>query len=320
MTSRYGIDPRRASTRSSPSGASRATAPTRCGTPSTASRSRSTTPPRSRARSASASTDALPLALDVAHRADRARRHDDRSGCGRARRDGAQIETVLMRYPERATVCVSSQAGCAMGCTFCATGQAGFERHLDAGEIVEQVRARRARVARNASATSCSWAWANRSRTTTTRGPRSTASTTTSGCRRGASPSAPSASRPAIRRLAGEDLPVTLAVSLHAPTDDERERARPAQPPLPDRRGARRRRRVRGRQGPAGHLRVRLHRRRERLARPGRGARAAARRLPGRRRRPREPDPAQPHRRLRRARAARRRRCGPSPTGCGPTG
>ncbi|HEV7525506.1 MAG TPA: radical SAM protein, partial [Acidimicrobiia bacterium] len=53
--------------------------------------------------------------------------------------DGAQIETVLMRYAARATVCVSSQAGCAMGCTFCATGQAGFERHLSAGEIVEQV-------------------------------------------------------------------------------------------------------------------------------------------------------------------------------------
>jgi 23S rRNA (adenine2503-C2)-methyltransferase len=53
--------------------------------------------------------------------------------------DGAQVETVLMRYPDRATVCVSSQAGCAMACTFCATGQAGFERHLDAGEIVEQV-------------------------------------------------------------------------------------------------------------------------------------------------------------------------------------
>jgi 23S rRNA (adenine2503-C2)-methyltransferase len=51
----------------------------------------------------------------------------------------AQIETVLMGYRDRATVCVSSQAGCAMGCPFCATGQAGFERHLDAGEIVEQV-------------------------------------------------------------------------------------------------------------------------------------------------------------------------------------
>src|SRR5918999_4310517 len=53
--------------------------------------------------------------------------------------DGASVETVLMRYPARATVCVSTQAGCAMGCTFCATGQAGFERHLTAGEVVEQV-------------------------------------------------------------------------------------------------------------------------------------------------------------------------------------
>ncbi len=52
---------------------------------------------------------------------------------------GDQVETVLMRSADRATVCVSSQAGCAMGCTFCATGQAGFERHLDRGEIVEQV-------------------------------------------------------------------------------------------------------------------------------------------------------------------------------------
>lgn len=53
--------------------------------------------------------------------------------------DGASFETVLMRYPDRATVCVSSQAGCAQGCPFCATGQSGFERHLSAGEIVAQV-------------------------------------------------------------------------------------------------------------------------------------------------------------------------------------
>ena len=52
---------------------------------------------------------------------------------------GSRIETVLMLYPDRATVCVSSQAGCAMACGFCATGQAGFTRHLTAGEIVEQV-------------------------------------------------------------------------------------------------------------------------------------------------------------------------------------
>ncbi len=53
--------------------------------------------------------------------------------------DGAQIETVLMEYETRNTVCASTQAGCAMGCTFCATGQGGFQRNLTAGEIVEQV-------------------------------------------------------------------------------------------------------------------------------------------------------------------------------------
>jgi len=52
---------------------------------------------------------------------------------------GSRVETVLMLYPDRATVCISSQAGCAMGCGFCATGQAGFTRHLTVGEIVEQV-------------------------------------------------------------------------------------------------------------------------------------------------------------------------------------
>ena len=52
---------------------------------------------------------------------------------------GAQIETVLMEYDTRNTVCVSTQAGCGMGCTFCATGQGGFQRNLSAGEIVEQV-------------------------------------------------------------------------------------------------------------------------------------------------------------------------------------
>ena len=59
--------------------------------------------------------------------------------------DGKLIESVLMLYDPRsdsrgrATVCVSSQAGCAMGCVFCATGQAGFERNLTTGEIVAQV-------------------------------------------------------------------------------------------------------------------------------------------------------------------------------------
>ena len=53
--------------------------------------------------------------------------------------DGAAIEAVAMGYGRRTTLCVSSQAGCALACTFCATGQFGFERHLQAGEIVAQL-------------------------------------------------------------------------------------------------------------------------------------------------------------------------------------
>ncbi len=59
--------------------------------------------------------------------------------------DGQRIESVLMRYPargtmaERTTICISSQAGCAVNCPFCATGQAGFGRQLTPGEIVDQV-------------------------------------------------------------------------------------------------------------------------------------------------------------------------------------
>jgi 23S rRNA (adenine2503-C2)-methyltransferase len=53
--------------------------------------------------------------------------------------DGQEIETVVMGYPGRFTACISSQAGCAMGCLFCATGQMGFVRHLTSGEIVAQV-------------------------------------------------------------------------------------------------------------------------------------------------------------------------------------
>jgi len=137
-------------------------------------------------------------------------------------RDGAQIETVLMRYPERATVCVSSQAGCAMGCTFCATGQAGFERHLDAGEIVEQVlRAAHASPQRVSNVVFMGMGE-----------PLANYDATWSAVERIHHDLGLSARRitvstvglaPAIRRLAGEDLPVTLAVSLHAPTNDERD-------------------------------------------------------------------------------------------------
>jgi 23S rRNA (adenine2503-C2)-methyltransferase len=136
-------------------------------------------------------------------------------------RDHDQIETVLMRYPERATVCVSSQAGCAMGCTFCATGQAGFERHLDVGEIVEQVlRAAQASPQRVSNVVfmgmgeplanyDTTWAAVHRLHDDLGLSARRITISTVGVA-------------PAMRRLAQEDLPVTLAVSLHAPTDDER--------------------------------------------------------------------------------------------------
>jgi 23S rRNA (adenine2503-C2)-methyltransferase len=136
--------------------------------------------------------------------------------------DGAQIETVLMRYPDRATVCVSSQAGCAMGCTFCATGQEGFERHLTAGEIVEQVaRAQHASPQRVGNVVFMGMGeplanyepvWTAVERLHGDLGisaRRITVSTV--------------GVVPGIRRLATEALPVTLAVSLHAPNDAERE-------------------------------------------------------------------------------------------------
>ncbi|QUQ71527.1 23S rRNA (adenine(2503)-C(2))-methyltransferase RlmN [Kutzneria sp. CA-103260] len=55
--------------------------------------------------------------------------------------DGTLLESVLMRYPDRATLCISSQAGCGMACPFCATGQGGLTRNLSTAEIVDQVRA-----------------------------------------------------------------------------------------------------------------------------------------------------------------------------------
>ena len=243
------------STRSSPSGASRATAPSRCGTRSTASRSRSTTPPRSPVRSANGSPTRCPsrstqLVEQTAH--------DDMTSkwLWSCARDGAQIETVLMRYPERATVCVSSQAGCAMGCTFCATGQAGFERHLDVGEIVEQVlRAAQASPQRVSNVVfmgmgeplanyDTTWAAVHRLHDDLGLSARRITISTV-GVVPGDAPARPGG-------------PPGDAGGVAARADRRRaQRARAAQPPLPDRRGARRRRRVRRRQGPPGDVRVR---------------------------------------------------------------
>jgi 23S rRNA (adenine2503-C2)-methyltransferase len=137
-------------------------------------------------------------------------------------RDGAQVETVLMRAPTRATVCVSSQAGCAMACTFCATGQAGFERHLDAGEIVEQVvRAAHASPQRVSNVVfmgmgeplanyDATWAAVERLHEDLGVSARRITVSTVGVV-------------PGMRRLATERLPVTLAVSLHAATDERRD-------------------------------------------------------------------------------------------------
>ena len=135
--------------------------------------------------------------------------------------DGAQIETVLMRYRDRATVCVSSQAGCAMACSFCATGQAGFERHLDVGEIVEQVlRAQHDSEQRVSNVVfmgmgeplaNLDAVWAATERLHADLGVSARHITiSTVGI------------VPGMRKLADLPLPVTLAVSLHAPDDDLR--------------------------------------------------------------------------------------------------
>ena len=149
--------------------------------------------------------------------------------------DGATFESVLMRYPDRNTVCISSQAGCGMACPFCATGQAGLTRNLSTAEIVEQVRAAAATV---------------RDRPEDGRGggrlsnvvfmgmgePLANYARVVAAVRRitaappdGFGISARSVTvstvglAPAIRKLADERLGVTLALSLHTPDDELRD-------------------------------------------------------------------------------------------------
>ena len=141
--------------------------------------------------------------------------------------DGARIETVLMHYPERSTVCVSTQAGCAMACGFCATGQAGFERNLTVGEIVEQV-VRAARIATDGSPS-------RRVSNIVFMGmgePLANVDRVLGAVGRIHGDLGLSARHltistvgivPGIRRLATEPLPVNLAVSLHAANDTLRD-------------------------------------------------------------------------------------------------
>lgn len=142
-------------------------------------------------------------------------------------RDGQTIETVLMGYPGRHTVCLSTQAGCAMGCVFCATGQGGFARHLRPGEIVAQVlHAQRALQA----------AGGDRVRNLVLMGMGEplhnydavmTALEIVSDTRGlNIGPARISISTvgvvPGIRRLAAEQRPYHLAVSLHGASEEER--------------------------------------------------------------------------------------------------
>jgi 23S rRNA (adenine2503-C2)-methyltransferase len=136
---------------------------------------------------------------------------------------GASVETVLMHYKDRSTVCVSTQAGCAMACGFCATGQAGFERNLSTGEIVEQVlrAARRSDPRRIANVVfmgmgepmanyANTWAAVERLHGAVGISARHLTISTVGII-------------PGIRRLAHESLPVNLAVSLHAANDELRD-------------------------------------------------------------------------------------------------
>lgn len=147
--------------------------------------------------------------------------------------DGTLSESVLMGYPDRATVCVSSQAGCGMACPFCATGQGGLQRNLSTGEIVEQVR--------QAAAAARDGALGEPTRLSNVvfmgmGEPLANYGRVVAALRRIVSPSPDGfgiSARgvtvstvglvPAIDRLTAEGLPVTLAVSLHTPDDELRD-------------------------------------------------------------------------------------------------
>jgi 23S rRNA (adenine2503-C2)-methyltransferase len=147
--------------------------------------------------------------------------------------DGTLLESVVMRYPDRATVCVSSQAGCGMACPFCATGQGGLNRNLSTAEIADQVRAAAALVRdgglgppgrlSNVVFMGMGEPLANYQRTLAA--VRRICDPVPQGF--GISQRSVTVSTvglvPAIRKLAQEGLSVTLAVSLHSPDDELRD-------------------------------------------------------------------------------------------------
>jgi 23S rRNA (adenine2503-C2)-methyltransferase len=148
--------------------------------------------------------------------------------------DGSLVESVLMGYPDRVTVCVSSQAGCGMGCPFCATGQAGLTRNLSTAEIVDQV-VWFAGLAAQGALPGCP----DRLSRVVFMGmgePLANYPRVIDAVRRLSAPAPEGLGLsqrhltvstvglvPAMRRLTGEGLSVTLALSLHAPDDELRD-------------------------------------------------------------------------------------------------
>jgi 23S rRNA (adenine2503-C2)-methyltransferase len=151
--------------------------------------------------------------------------------------DGALVESVLMRYPKRVTVCISSQAGCGMNCPFCATGQEGLTRNLSTAEIVEQV-VHAARLLRRGEVAGDVQGAALRVSNVVFMGMGEALANYNAaiGAIRRITDPAPDglgmSARgitmstvglvPAVDKLAEEGIPVTLALSLHAPDDELR--------------------------------------------------------------------------------------------------
>lgn len=144
--------------------------------------------------------------------------------------DGSTFESVLMRYPQRNTVCISSQAGCGMACPFCATGQGGLQRNLSTAEILEQVRAASATMRSEHDGRLSNIVFMGMGE------PLANYNRVLAAVQRIIAPppegfgiSARSVTvstvglAPAIRKLADERLGVTLAVSLHTPDDELRD-------------------------------------------------------------------------------------------------
>jgi len=150
--------------------------------------------------------------------------------------DGALVESVLMRYPGRITLCVSSQAGCGMNCPFCATGQAGLTRNMSAAEIVEQI-VRANRIIRDGGlgpaehpderVTNIVFMGMGEPLANYARVMQAIRVMTDQKHGLGMSARGITVSTvglvPAIRKLAEEDIPVTFALSLHAPDDHLRD-------------------------------------------------------------------------------------------------